>query len=165
MSIALVKLETSTTMAGPKNASRDSSWEPDQSSRTWSGASACVPTCGLEVNDETLTLAPADIDDAHPQVNGVSPGHSGVSGFSVTLMSRSKGSLPFIPCPGLFLSHEPLCRLYHLLYSDAEMLIDGLCGSGCAEALETQNDAIVAHPAIPRHRMRRFHRDTLDALR
>jgi len=42
-----------------------------------------------------LTLAPAPINDAQPQVNGVSPGHSGVSGLSVTLMSRRVGSLPF----------------------------------------------------------------------
>ena len=45
--------------------------------------------------DETFTLAPAPIDEAHPQLNGVSPGHSGVSGLSVTLMSRRRGSLPF----------------------------------------------------------------------
>jgi hypothetical protein len=54
-----------------------------------------VPTCGLQLNVETFTLAPALINEAQPQVNGVSPGHSGVSGFSVTLMSRSVGSLPF----------------------------------------------------------------------
>ena len=47
------------------------------------------------MNDDTLTLAPAPISEAHPQVNGVSPGHSGVSGLSVTLISRSVGSLPF----------------------------------------------------------------------
>jgi hypothetical protein len=52
-----------------------------------------VPTCGLAVKDDTLTLAPAAIEEAHPHVNGVSPGHSGVSGLSVTLMSRSRGSL------------------------------------------------------------------------
>src|SRR6267154_5574153 len=92
MSISLLRVETSTTIAGPKNASSDNSCEPDHPSRTWSGASACVPTCGLEVKDDTLTLAPAAIDDAHPQVKGVSPGHSGVSGLSVTLMSRRRGS-------------------------------------------------------------------------
>jgi len=47
------------------------------------------------VKDETFTLAPAAIEEAHPQLNGVSPGHSGVSGLRVTLMSRSKGSFPF----------------------------------------------------------------------
>src|SRR5438034_1354963 len=63
---------------------------------TGRGASACVPTCGLEVNKDTLTLAPAPIRDDHPQVNGVSPGHSGVSAFRVTLMSFRRGSEPFI---------------------------------------------------------------------
>src|ERR1700686_362194 len=95
MSISLVRVETSTTIAGPKNASSDSSCEPDHPSRTWSGASAWVPTCGLDVKDDTLTLAPAAIEEAHPQVNGVSPGHSGVSGLSVTLISRSNGSRSF----------------------------------------------------------------------
>ena len=106
ISISLVRLETSTTMAGPKKASSDSSCEPDHPSRTWSGASACVPTCGLELNDETLTLAPAPINEAHPQVNGVSPGHSGVSGLRVTLMSRSVGSLPFTRslCEGVWVT-------------------------------------------------------------
>jgi hypothetical protein len=47
------------------------------------------------VKDETLTLAPAPMSDAQPHENGVSPGHSGVSGLRVTLMSRSLGSLPF----------------------------------------------------------------------
>jgi hypothetical protein len=47
------------------------------------------------VNEETLTLAPADIEEAQPQVKAVSPGHSGVPGFNDTLMSRRVGSLPF----------------------------------------------------------------------
>src|SRR4029079_10373354 len=85
-------------MAGPKNASSESSWEPDHPSRTCNGASAWVPTCGLDVNEETLTLAPAPISDAQPQLNGVAPGHSGVSGLRVTLMSLSRGSLPFTYC-------------------------------------------------------------------
>src|SRR5438105_4812608 len=96
MSISFSRLETSTTMAGPKNASSDSSWEPDHPSRTCSGASACVPTCGLEAKDDTFTLAPAPISDDQPQVNGVSPGHAGVSGLRVTLMSFRRGSVPFI---------------------------------------------------------------------
>src|ERR1700724_3518210 len=95
MSISLLRVDTSTTIAGPKNASSDNSCEPDHPSRTWSGASAWVPTCGLEVKDDTLTLAPAAIDEAQPHVNGVSPGHSGVSGLSVTLISRSRGSRSF----------------------------------------------------------------------
>ena len=48
-----------------------------------------------------MTLAPVDISDAQPQVKGVSPGHSGVSGFSVTLMSLSVGSLPFTTRTGI----------------------------------------------------------------
>ena len=35
------------------NASSGSSCEPGQPSRTWSGASACVPTCGLPITAET----------------------------------------------------------------------------------------------------------------
>src|SRR5437016_6198672 len=96
MSICFSRLETSTTIAGPKYASSESSCEPDQPSRTCNGASAWVPTCGLDVNNDTLTLAPAPISDDQPHVNGVSPGHSGVSGFRVTLMSLRSGSLPFI---------------------------------------------------------------------
>src|SRR5438045_9708801 len=99
MEICFSRTETSTTIAGPKNASSDSSCEPDQPSRTWSGASAWVPTCGLDVKEETLTLAPAPINEDQPQVKGVSPGHSGVSGFKVTLMSWRRGSLPFIGAP------------------------------------------------------------------
>src|SRR4030081_1454185 len=90
-------------MAGPKNASSDNSCEPDHPSRTWIGASACVPTCGLELYEETLTLAPALINEAHPHVNGVSPGHSGVSGLSMTLMSRRVGSLPFTDNLGVWI--------------------------------------------------------------
>jgi hypothetical protein len=46
-----------------------------------------VPTCGLIVNADTLTLAPRAIDAVQPQRKGVSPGHSGVPGPAVTLMS------------------------------------------------------------------------------
>src|SRR2546423_15006216 len=96
-------------MAGPKNASSESSWEPDQPSRTCNGASAWVPTCGLEVKEDTFTLAPAPISDDQPQVNGVSPGHSGVSGFKVTLMSLSRGS-PVMGA-GRPLANQCFCRL------------------------------------------------------
>src|SRR2546423_14646421 len=98
-------------MAGPKNASSESSWEPDQPSRTCNGASAWVPTCGLEVKEDTFTLAPAPISDDQPQVNGVSPGHSGVSGFKVTLMSLSSGSPVRGGVP--LLSNPLFCLLAH----------------------------------------------------
>src|SRR4051812_3335619 len=166
MSMLLLRLETSTTIAGPKKASSDSSWDPDQSSRTCSGASAWVPTCGLEVNDDTFTLAPAAIDDAQAQVNGVSPGHSGVSGFSVTLMSRSRGSLPFMRARSeLFLPQKLLRRLDHFLNGDAEMLIDGGRRSRSAEAVDAENYPVVTDPAVPRHRVRGFHGNAFHALR
>src|SRR2546423_10394430 len=107
-------------MAGPKNASSESSWEPDQPSRTCNGASAWVPTCGLEVKEDTFTLAPAPISDDQPQVNGVSPGHSGVSGFKVTLMSLSSGS-PFLAAV-LVLADPWFLRLTHVIHPSAAEL-------------------------------------------
>src|SRR3982751_5476369 len=80
-------------------------------------------------------------------------------------MSRSRGSLPFIRCPGLFLSHEPFRRLDHLLNGDAQMLIDGSGRRGRAEALDAEYHSVVANPAIPRHRVCRLHRDAFDSLR
>src|SRR6266513_3025327 len=131
MSICFSRLETSTTIAGPKNASSESSCEPDHPSRTWSGASACVPTCGLEVNKDTLTLAPAPIRDDHPQVNGVSPGHSGVSAFRVTLMCFRRGSEPLISLKSrrasgpLLLANQIFRCLHHVIDGDSEMLVNG----------------------------------------
>src|SRR5256714_6857180 len=165
MEICFSRTETSTTIAGPKNASSESSCEPDQPSRTCNGASACVPTCGLAVKEETLTLAPAPISDDQPQVKGVSPGHSGVSGLRVTLMSFKSGSLPFIESRPLLLPYDLLSGLHDVVYCNSEVLVNGRTGSGCAETLETEDDSVVTDPLVPRHGMCCFHGDTLDAFR
>src|SRR3954471_7359305 len=133
----------------------------------WSGASACVPTCGLEVNVDTFTLAPAPISDAQPQVNGVSPGHSGVSGLRVTLMSRRASSSPFMmrtPLQVVSFTHELLRGLDHVVDGDSEVGIDCRRRSRRTEALITENYSVVADPAVPRHWMRSFHRDPLHSF-
>ena len=80
---------TSMTRASPRNASRGSASEAGQPSCTWSGASACVPTCGLPPMCDRLTLAPSAMRVVHPHSNGASPGHSGVPTRTSTEMSCS----------------------------------------------------------------------------
>src|SRR3954471_22837598 len=45
------------------------------------------------------------------------------------------------------------------------MRIDRRSRSRCSETLDSQDYSIISHPPIPRHWMRCFHRDALDALR
>ncbi len=45
------------------------------------------------------------------------------------------------------------------------MGVDSCCRRRCAETLEAEYDSVIADPAIPRHRVRGFYRDTLNSLR
>src|SRR6266550_4311324 len=53
----------------------------------------------------------------------------------------------------LFLAHKFLRRIDQSIYGDAEVRINGRCRGGRSESLDTEDDAVVADPTIPRHRM------------
>ena len=102
-----------------------------------------MPTCGLDAIDERLTLDPFEIVAVHPHDQGVSPGHSGVLGETLMLMSRKRTKS----------ADELLCCLDYLRDSNAEVFVDLLVGSGCAKAMKAECDTIVADPLLPGHRM------------
>ena len=60
---------------------------------TCSGVSACVPACGLDVTALTFTLDPSSMFHVQRHENGVSPGHTGVSGDNITEISITRRSL------------------------------------------------------------------------
>ena len=91
---------------------------------------------------ERFTLDPLAMVELHPHDHGVSPGHSGVDGDKVTLMSRS------LTMSSVRL-RELLRGFYDFVYGQAEVFVESLVGCGCSEPMQAQGNSIRSDPSLP----------------